>query len=513
MPKQFIAKQAAPAKRDAWGSRLGAVLAVAGSAVGLGNFLRFPAQVAKNGGGAFMIPYFIAFLLLGIPLMWLEWSLGRRGGAFGHGSAPGAFASLGKSRFGKYLGALGVFNPLIIYIYYTYIESWLLAYAFFALINAYAGQELVGFLKTFQGLNGSPIYAAYFFFVVTFLANIFVLRRGISGGIEKLARWGMPLLLALAVILMGRVLTLPNVWDGFGYFWNPDFSRLKDASVWLAAGGQVFYSLSVGMGIIVTYASYLQPKDDVALSGLTSAATNEFFEVIVGGSLIIPAAFVFFGAGALGAVAQGGSFNLGFVTMPLIFQQMPLGNIFACLWFALLFVAGITSSVSIAQPVIAFLQDELRWPHKKSVHVFAAATFVLCQPAVFFLGRGVLDELDFWGGSFLLVVLALLETLYFVWGFGLDNVWDEIHRGARLTLPAVYRFILKYITPAILLVIMGAWFWQDALPKFLLTNVGAADRPYIIGTWLAMLALFLGLLALIKLAWRHQHSIKTERSR
>jgi SNF family Na+-dependent transporter len=321
------------------------------------------------------------------------------------------------------------------------------------------------------------------------------------------------LLLALAVILMGRVLTLPNVWDGFGYFWNPDFSRLKDASVWLAAGGQVFYSLSVGMGIIITYASYLKPKDDVALSGLTSAATNEFFEVIVGGSLIIPAAFVFFGAGALAPIAQSGSFNLGFVTMPLIFQQMPWGNIFACLWFALLFVAGITSSVSIAQPVIAFLQDELRLPHKKSVNIFTAAAFVLCQPAIFFLGRGVLDELDFWGGSFLLVVLALLETIYFVWIFGLDNVWAEIHQGAAIALPRVYRFILKYITPAILLVIMGAWFWQDALPKFRLANVSAADRPYIIGTWLAMLALFLFLLALIKGAWRRHDPPKTRRRR
>jgi SNF family Na+-dependent transporter len=509
MPKQSAQKQPVLPARDAWGSRLGAVLAVAGSAVGLGNFLRFPAQVARNGGGAFMIPYFIAFLLLGIPLMWLEWALGRRGGSFGHGSAPGAFASLQKSRWGKYLGVLGVFNPLIIYTYYVYIESWLLAYAFFALTNAYAGQELVGFLKTFQGLDGSPIYAAYFFFVLTFLANMFVLRRGISGGIEKLARWGMPLLLALAVVLMGRVLTLPNVWDGFGYFWNPDFSRLKDASVWLAAGGQVFYSLSVGMGIIITYASYLKPKDDVALSGLTSAATNEFFEVIVGGSLIIPAAFVFFGAAALTPIAQSGSFNLGFVTMPMIFQQMPLGNIFACLWFALLFLAGITSSVSIAQPVIAFLQDELHLPHKKSVNIFTLAAFVLCQPAVFFLGRGVLDELDFWGGSFLLVVLALIETIYFVWVFGLDNVWREIHQGAAITLPRFYRFVLKYITPVILLVIMGAWFWQDAVPKFLLTNVSAADRPYIIGTWVVMLALFLLLLALIKIAWRNNSSTKT----
>ncbi|NLA74335.1 MAG: sodium:calcium symporter, partial [Deltaproteobacteria bacterium] len=289
--------------RQHWGSRIGIILAVAGSAVGLGNFLRFPVQAAKHGGGAFMIPYFIALLLLGIPLMWVEWTLGRYGGGFGHSTAPGVFHNItNKNRFIRYFGVIGIFGPFVIFIYYTYVESWLLAYSFFALSGKYAAATNEGamkaFLSGFQGLEQNQFFqnigTAYFFFIITFCLNVFVIYYGIKGGIERLCKIAMPVLLVFAVIILIRVIFLgsPNpemsewsIRNGFGFLWNPDFSALLSAKTWLAAAGQIFFSLSVGIGAILTYASYLKKKDDVVLSGLTAVGTNEFAEVILGGSI------------------------------------------------------------------------------------------------------------------------------------------------------------------------------------------------------------------------------------
>ena len=188
--------------RQSWGSRLGIIMAVAGSAVGLGNFLRFPVQAANNGGGAFMIPYFISLLLLGIPLMWIEWALGRYGGGFEHGTAPGIFHTMWeKNRFIKYFGVIGIFGPLVIFIYYTYIESWTLGYSVLSVLGHYKGIEdqatMQGFLSAYQGLEKNSFFSsiapAYFFFLITFIANITVLYYGIRGGIEKLCKIALPL--------------------------------------------------------------------------------------------------------------------------------------------------------------------------------------------------------------------------------------------------------------------------------------------------------------------------------
>lgn len=507
-------------KRDSWGSRLGIIMAVAGSAIGLGNFLRFPAKAAANGGGAFMIPYFISLLLLGIPLMWIEWTLGRYGGGFEHGTAPGIFHSLWqKNRFIKYFGVIGIFGPLVIFIYYIFIESWTLAYSFFALTGRYTAfldqNSLRSFLSGFQGLEKNQYFngigTAYTFFLITFLLNIWVIYYGIKGGIEKLCNWAMPLLFIFGLVLMVRVLTLGapdlarpgwNVGAGFGFLWNPDFSALKSAKVWLEAAGQIFFTLSVGIGVILTYASYLKKADDVVLSGLTASVTNEVAEVILGASIIIPAAFVFFGPVDIKSIAQSGVFNLGFVTMPLVLNKLPWPQLFGFFWFFLLFLAGITSSVSLAQPAVAFLEDEFNIKRRRAVSIFGAASFILCQPAIFFLGRGVVDELDFWGGTFFLVVFATIETVLFVWVFGMDRAWEEIHKGADMVIPKIYKFIIKYITPLFLFIILGMWFIQEWLPIIAMKGVSRANQPFILGTRLGLLLIFIILAVLVKIAWR-----------
>ena len=507
-------------KRDGWKSRLGIILAVAGSAVGLGNFLRFPVQAAQNGGGAFMIPYFISLLLLGIPLMWIEWTAGRFGGGFGHGTAPGIFHTMWeKNRFIKYFGVIGIFGPLVIFIYYNYIASWTLAYAFFSAVGKYgpeANQEsMFSLLKGFQGVEKNNFFSglqyAYLFFLITFVINIFIIYKGISGGIEKLCKIAMPALFVFGIIIAVRVLTLGapdpsrpswNILNGLGFLWNPDFTALKEPKVWLAAAGQIFFTLSVGIGVILTYTSYLKKTDDVALSGLTAASANEFAEIILGASIVIPAAFVFFGPIEIQNIAARGAFNLGFVTMPLIFQKIALSAFFGCLWFSLLFLAGITSSVSLAQPSIAFLEDEFNVSKKKAVIIFGVVSFILCQPAILFLKHGAVNELDFWGGTFCLVLFATVETILFAWVFGIEKAWEEIHHGADLKIPRIYKFIIKYVTPLFLFSILISWFWKEGIPTIAMHGVNHADKPYVLGIRLMLLGMFVTLAIMVKIAWR-----------
>jgi len=509
-------------QRHSWGSKLGVILAVAGSAVGLGNFLRFPVQAAQNGGGAFMIPYFISLLLLGIPLMWIEWTAGRYGGGFEHSTAPGIFHSLWeKNRFIKYFGVIGIFGPTVIFIYYIYIESWTLAYSVFVAIGKYSScadqASLVNFLQGFQGLARNEYFnsigLAYIFFLVTFLINIVILYHGIKSGIERLCKIAMPILFIFAALVAIRVLTLPapdpakpewNAVNGLGFLWNPDFSVLTHSKVWLAAAGQILFTLSVGIGVILTYASYLKKADDVTLSGLTAASTNEFAEVILGGSIVIPAAFAFFGPQSVVEVAKQGSFNLGFVTMPLILVKIPLAALFGFFWFFMLFLAGLTSSVSLALPAIAFLEDEFNLKREKAVFIFGAICFLLCQPAIFFLGNGVVDELDFWGGTLCLVLFATVEVVLFSWVFGIDKAWEHMHHGAMLKVPKIYKYIIKYVTPLFLFFILGFWFIQEGIPVIAMENVSDVNKPYVLATRLGLLALFGILCILVKIAWRRR---------
>ncbi|MFC1560062.1 sodium-dependent transporter [Candidatus Margulisiibacteriota bacterium] len=509
-------------KRVGWKTKLGIILAVTGSAVGIGNFLRFPVQAASNGGGAFMIPYFVSFLLLGIPLMWIEWAVGRFGGFFGHGTAPGIFNKLSKNRIMKYFGIIGIVGPLIIFVYYTYIESWLLAYAFFALTGKLAqisgAADMAAFLQGYQGLVSNKYFTgigvSYLFFLITFTLNIWIIKKGIAGGIEKLCKFAMPLLFVAAIMIAVRVFTLGapnpaepdwNIWNGLGFLWNPNLQVLTDAKVWLAAAGQVFFTLSVGIGVIMTYASYLKRNDDIVLSGLSAASANEFAEIVLGGSIVIPLAFAFYGPEKIVSIAQGGAFNLGFITMPLIFGQINFGMFFAFLWFFLLFLAGLTSSVSLATPAVAFMEDEFGINKKKAVTIFAIVAFLLCQPSIFFLGHGVVSELDFWGGTFCLVLFATIETVLFSWVYGIDKAWKEIHHGSNMDIPIIYKFIIKYITPLFLFLILGFWLYQDGLSTILMRGVDPSNMPYILGARIMLIALVILFVVSVKIAWKKRH--------
>ncbi|MER3329122.1 MAG: sodium:calcium symporter, partial [Candidatus Kapaibacterium sp.] len=362
------------AEREHWNSRLGLIFAMAGNAVGLGNFLRFPVQAAQNGGGAFMIPYFTAFILLAIPLMWVEWSIGRRGGQYGHGSLPGMFDTLTKSKVAKYFGAIGILISTLVMIYYVYIISWTLGFSFFSLIGTFKDFNNIETMKTFlysyQGISDGYFesqWPAYIFLLITLAVNFYILSKGISGGIEKFATIAVPLLIGFGIVLVVWVFFIgtPNpelpdfsTYVGINYIWEPNFELLGNSKIWLAAAGQVFFTLSVGMGTLQAYASYLDKDDDIALSGLATSGINEFSEVILGSMIAIPIATAFFGLAMTQTIAEAGAFDLGIIAMASIFTEIPFGSILSFIWFFLLFIAGVTSSVAMAQPLISFLQEQ-----------------------------------------------------------------------------------------------------------------------------------------------------------
>jgi SNF family Na+-dependent transporter len=431
------------------------------------------------------------------------------------------FNVMWKKPVSKYLGALGIIIPFVIVIYYSFIESWCLGFSWFSLTGKYFGhanREAMGkFLRGFQGVESNEFFASLapvlIFWGITIAFNFLFLYKGISKGIEVLARYGMPLLFLFGVILVIRVLTLGtpdpstpemNISAGLGYVWNPDFSRLGSATVWLVAAGQIFFTLSLGQGIINTYASYVRENQDVTLNGITTSSANEFAEVILGGTIAIPAAVAFFGLAETQVIANEGAFNLGFQALPVIFQKIPLGQIFGGMWFLLLFIAGITSSVALTQPAIAFLQDEFKWKKEKAVIVTFAVLTSMSSLLIAFFKFGFLDELDFWAGTFGLVVFAAMEIILFSWVFGIKKGGEDMHKGADLKVPRVFKFIITYITPVYLLVLLGVWTYQDAVKEFLMKEKAPASHPYL---WIArvMIVALLGVvLFLIRKAWRRK---------
>lgn len=472
-------------QREHWGSKFGVILAVAGSAVGLGNFLRFPGVAANNGGGAFMIPYLVSFLILGIPICWCEWTMGRLGGRFGQNNGPGVIYALWRKGPAKGIGALTLFIPVVVYMYYVVLEAWCLWYAIeffkgsfaemFAQTVAQMGDQVTEsaaiversgayFAETSGQQNHGDMFKGDMIWMVLicFAVNFVIIYRGVTKGIEVFCKVAMPLLIVCALIILVRVMTLPGISTGLGFMWNPQWDKLADPGVWLAAAGQIFFSLSVGFGLILCYSSYLRPNDDVVLTSLSASATNEFCEVILGGMIVVPTAFLFLGAGA----ATGSTFGLGFVTLPAIMHFMPGGDFFGGMWFGLLFLAAVTSSLSMLQPAIAFLEDGFGLKRSGSVLVLGLITAVGAFPSMYFT-RGLigLDNTDFWC-SFLMIVAAMAQVLLFGWVIGATRGCREANRGADICLPRFMPFVLRYVTPTFLIIVLGAWTYTKA-PAYL----------------------------------------------
>jgi len=485
--------------KEQWGSRVGLVLAMAGNAVGLGNFLRFPVQAINNGGGAFIIPYLVSFLLMGIPLLWIEWSMGRFGGKSGHHSTPYIFDSHAKKKWWKYFGVFGIWTNLAVAAYYCYIESWTMSYVYHSVTRTFAGMtqgQVADFFTSYVDIGVSTTgipYEAVVFYVICLALNTWILSRGLAGGVEKTAKIGMPLLIMFGIFLAIRGVTLgtsgataahpdADAWAGLNFLWEPQFDSLTNPSVWLAAAGQIFFTLSVGMGTIHCYAAYVREKDDIALNAMSAGWMNEFVEVCLGSLIVIPIA-----AGYLGLdwVKANAGFGMAFQTMPFLFENWgpTLAALAGVFWFGLLFFAGITSSLAMGTPWMGFMQDEYGISRKRSAWSFGALVLVLGLPTVLFYNQGVFGEYDYWAGTVSLVIFALAESILFAWIFGIDKGWREINTGAEMKVPQVYRYIIKYVTPFFLFfVFVGSVFspeggsWSGALSSLFSGNGWPLDN-------------------------------------
>ncbi len=478
-------------QREHWHTQIGVILAVMGSAIGLGNFIRFPGQVALYGGGAFMVPYFISLLVLGLPLAWAEWALGRYGGTHGHNSVPGIFRSIVKRRWIGYAGSFCVLVPVVIFCYYILIETWCLVYTIryaFGMMrlgepSAYASYfgKLIGISENglvFQTVFSNPYLVCL---LVCFLLNFMLIYRGITRGIEWFCELALPALFLCSIIILIRVATLGNpsdiegqsYLDGLGFVWYPaeqgktTLETLSDPEVWLAAAGQIFFSLSIGFGLVITYASYTRKRADIALSAASAVFGNSFCEVVFGGMMIVQAAVMFLGRGAINKEQLGSSFALGFQTLPSVFEQMPMGQVFGFLFFFLLFLAAVTSSISLLQPAVALLEDGLDLSRRKSV-TFLGLFLLTISLLITYFSRNLtaLDTLDFWMANVFVFVLATFQVILFGWVLGLEKGMKELEQGAMMRIPRFVKYLIKYVTPVYLLVIFALWAYRQTVFKF-----------------------------------------------
>lgn len=548
-------------KADQWSSKAGVIFAVAGSAVGLGNFLRFPGLAAQYGGGAFMVAYLISLLLLGLPVAWAEWSLGRRGGDLGSNTAPGIYWRLTKgSKWWKMLGVLSVLGPTAVAFYYIVVEAWCFGYTWKLLSGTESFSSAVETGKIFSEFvgmssNGSAFHSSSVLVVclaLSILLNLGIIYRGIGKGVEVFCRWVVPFLLLISVILLVKVLTLGtpdethperNVQEGLGYMWNPNktlvearetvdgkatwtvrtmlpandptrraqlidevmnsggtmrlthislWEGLKNIELWLAAAGQVFLSLSVGTGLILTYSSYLRKNDDIALSAVTAASCNETCEVGLAGMMTIPAAVAFLGVA--GAAGQS-TFALGFIALPQVFARMAAGGLFGSLFFILLSLAAVTSSISMMQVGLAFFEEFMGLKRRMAVVILG---FFTCMGALvvtwFSHNLAALDSYDFWIGTMCFFVSAMVMMILFSWKLNINEGIADINSTSDISIPHIYRFILKFVTPTLLVLLLASWLFRNiwvapAAPVRSLMDgeLGAVIPVFLLGTYAVFL--------------------------
>ncbi|MBL8968495.1 MAG: sodium-dependent transporter [Spirochaetaceae bacterium] len=460
-------------KRENWGSKLGLILAMAGNAIGLGNFWRYPYQAASNGGGAFMIPYFFALVFMGIPLMFVEWNLGKTGGKYGHGTlGPMVYLQArekAKPRNAAVLGAIaGGFAfavTVLVNSYYNHIIGWTLGYS----VMSFTGGYMDPAVKTVDILSKYLANPANLgFWVVTLALLALAVNGGIKKGIEVVAKIMMPLIYVFGIVLIVKTLTLGSPvkpdWSplaGLDFIWSPRWQDLNFKSA-MAAAGQIFFTLSLGMGIIANYASYLKADDDIVLSGFTTVALNEFAEVILGGTIAIPIAFTFLGTEGLGA-----GVGLSFISLPNIFRIMGGGGLFGGLWFLLLFFAGFTSAIAMFNYLTALLEEEMGIQRKFGTWAIFGLYVLVGLPIALEAtigGKGLgglnyFSAVDNWVGNVFLIVLGLIEVVVTGWLMGRKGL-DEINHGSYWKLPKwFYVAFIQILTPVSILAFLVGFLW------------------------------------------------------
>ncbi|MCS7188607.1 MAG: sodium-dependent transporter [Bacteroidia bacterium] len=428
-----------------WGSRLGALLALIGGAIGLGNFLRFPFQAAKWGGGAFLVPYGVALVVVGLPLVWAEITLGRLGAQFQKQSAPTLLASL-KGKKGWYVGLLSVYVSLGIGAYYAYLMGWTLGYAYHGIIGTFESkslEEIVSFHAQFVRKE------AWFFWIFSWIITAYILYRGLQGGVEKINLYGMPLLflsalaIAIGTVALGETGRCPDCssWAGIQYLYVPQWKALLQPAVWLAATGQVLFSIGVGFGMYPVYAASWK-KGDIVKEGSTTVLANTFAEVVLGGLIVIPLVTAFLG---LGAVQKRAGFSMGFEVMPYVLTEWG-GRALVVIWYILLFLTAITSLIAMGWVGVTWLAGVLGGSPQKWTWAIVGLEIVLGAPSIAGYEVGTLDLYDQWLGSIFLVIAAMGHWYLFQRSRG----WQVLVSESYLPFPGLWHWILRWVTPIFL---------------------------------------------------------------
>lgn len=446
-------KETQEKKRDGFTSQLGVILAAAGSAIGIGNVWRFSYVVGQNGGGAFILIYLVSACLAGLPLILGELALGRSTGK----SAVTAFKTIAPKSLWWIPGALGVLASFIIMTYYPLIAGWSLGYMFESIFNwnTMIGDTAVFFTDYVSGTT-KPIIMMLIVLVLT----TFLLVGGIAKGIEKANKILMPMLLIIVVILIVRSVTLPGAVEGIKFLFMPDFSKVG-LHTFLDAMGQSFYSLSVGMAIMITYGSYIQKKDNLPSTAVT-VFTFDTITALLAGMAIFPAVF------ALGFEPNSGA-GLAFITLPKAFATMFGGQVFAALFFLLLTIAALTSMMSLLQVLVAYLEDEFKIKNKKMILIILVAVlFATGIPSVLsfsamsdflIFGMTYFDFADFLSANIIIPITGLLTALFIGFRF-LKGTKEEIQEGCKNPngiLVRAYPVLIKFIVPiSIFLILLQA---------------------------------------------------------
>ena len=431
------------------------ILASAGSAVGLGNIWRFPYETGNHGGAAFILIYLGCILLLGLPIMIAEFLIGRHSQA----NTARAYQILAPGTQWRWVGRMGVLAGFLILGYYSVVAGWTLEYIFEAVSNSFAGKTPAEFISSFQSFSSNPWRPALWL-TLFLLATHFIIVKGVEKGIEKSSKIMMPTLFIIILILVGCSVTLPGAGKGIEFLLKPDFSKV-DGNVFLGAIGQAFFSLSLGMGCLCTYASYFSKNTNLTRTAFSVGIIDTFVAVLAG-FIIFPAAF------SVGIQPDAGP-SLIFITLPNVFQQafsgIPiLAYIFSVMFYVLLALAALTSTISLHEVVTAYLHEEFNFTRGKAARLVTTGCIllgILCSLSLgvtkefTIFGLGMFDLFDFVTAKLMLPLGGLLISIFTGWYLDKKLVWSEITNNGTLKVPTykLIIFILKYVAPIAISVI------------------------------------------------------------
>ena len=442
--------------RESWSARSGFIIAAIGSAVGLGNIWRFPYVAYENGGGAFLIPYLIAIFAAGLPLLFLDYAVGHKY----RKAPPTAYKKLMNS---ESLGWWQVMVTLLIGIYYASVLSWAGSYMFYSIGQQWGADTEKFFFSTYlqngEGLAFGFVPTLFIGLVIVWTVVMFILYGGVKKGVELSNKIFMPLLVILFSILVIQALRLPGAVDGLNAFFTPNWEAMANYKVWLAAFGHIFFSLSVGFGIMLTYSSYLKRKTNLTGSGLVVALANSSFEILAGIGIFAALGFMAYSAGSSVDEVVSGGIGLAFIAFPKIISSLGAGgDLFGFLFFASLTVAGVTSMVSILQVPIAAFQDKLGWSRKRAVTIIAGGSAII-STLLFSTHSAItfVDIIDYFANNIGIVGGGLLSIILVTWFRRplLKELQAHVNQYSSIKLGWGWNFLLTVVTPLSLLVALG----------------------------------------------------------